>query len=189
MEMVSGANVALTKEYPDSATLVASFGWKNNSKETEFGVSAILCGENKKAVNPQSMVYSNQILSDDETVELMTSDMAFASEFENGDKERIEVDIAFVPEHIHKIVFLVYVNPEERRKGSFSSMTNAYIRLDTMDGNEMVKFSIPSDTLTHDTQVTVFGELYRYNGQWKFRAIGQGYPYLINVAQDYGVDL
>ena len=34
----------------------------------------------------------------------------------------------------------------------------------------------------------VYGELYRYGGEWKFRAVGQGYDTgLAGIARDYGV--
>jgi tellurium resistance protein TerD len=36
----------------------------------------------------------------------------------------------------------------------------------------------------------IFAEIYRYDGEWKFRAVGQGYATgLRGVATDYGVVL
>ena len=36
----------------------------------------------------------------------------------------------------------------------------------------------------------VFGELYRNNDEWKFRAVGQGYTSgLAGIARDYGVSI
>jgi tellurium resistance protein TerD len=36
----------------------------------------------------------------------------------------------------------------------------------------------------------VFGELYRYQAEWKFRAVGQGYASgLAGIAMDFGVTI
>jgi tellurium resistance protein TerD len=36
----------------------------------------------------------------------------------------------------------------------------------------------------------IFGELYRNNGDWKFRAVGQGYATgLRGIATDFGVNV
>ena len=47
--------------------------------------------------------------------------------------------------------------------------------------------------LTEDASVEtamVFGEVYRYGQEWKFRAIGQGYASgLAGIARDFGVNV
>lgn len=36
----------------------------------------------------------------------------------------------------------------------------------------------------------IFGEVYRYNSEWKFRAVGQGYASgLRGIALDFGVNV
>jgi tellurium resistance protein TerD len=36
----------------------------------------------------------------------------------------------------------------------------------------------------------IFGEIYRHGGDWKFRAVGQGYTSgLAGIARDFGVDV
>lgn len=177
--MTSGANAPITKENPKLATVVASFDWKNSSPSVEFVASAVICGENKKALSSSSLVFFNQVLSDDQAVEVV----------QKGNKEQIEVDIAFIPDNVHRIVFIVYANPEERGTSSFITMSNANISIDTIDGKTLLDFDIPSEVMLSTTSAVVFGELYRYKGDWKFRAIGQGYSTLQNIANDFGVDL
>lgn len=177
--MTSGANAPITKENPNLATVVASFDWKNSSSSMEFVPSAVICDANKKALSPSSLVFFNQTLTDDATIELVSK----------GVKEQIEVDIAFVPENVHRIVFIVYANPEERGSASFVTMSDASISIDTLDGKKLLEFDIPDETMKSTTSAVIFGELYRYKGEWKFRAIGQGYSTLQNIADDFGVDL
>ena len=36
----------------------------------------------------------------------------------------------------------------------------------------------------------IFGELYRHNGEWKFKAVGQGFSNgLAEMARNFGVDI
>ena len=42
----------------------------------------------------------------------------------------------------------------------------------------------------HPNAVVLCGDLVRHNGEWKFRAIGQGYASgLAGIAKDYGVNV
>lgn len=181
--LIAGGNVSLTRENPDLTTIVVGFGWdsvKSNGPITEIVPSAVLCGSDGKAINPKSLVFFNQTLSDDGTVEFVS----------DNDDEQMEVDIAFVPSEIHKIAFVVYVNPEERRPGNFASIRSAYIRIAKKGAGELVRFNIPSASLSSTVDAMIFGELYRYKEEWKFRAVGQGYSTgLKGVASDFRVDI
>lgn len=183
MLMKAGSNVMLTKENPDLTTAVIGFGWDvitPNGPAPEIVPSAIICGEDGTALKPDSFVFFNQTLSDDGHVEFVV----------NGDKEQMEVDIGFIPSEIHRIVFVVYVNPEKRRAGNFSSMRSAYISVSKPDGLELIRFEIPSDRLSNDMTAMIFGELYRYKGEWKFKAVGQGYSNgLAGVAETFKVEI
>ena len=66
-------------------------------------------------------------------------------------------------------------------------MRNAFIRLLNEDtGSEIVRFDLGEDFST-ETAV-IFAEVYRHGGEWKFRAVGQGYAGgLKALANNYGV--
>ncbi|CAM5502144.1 hypothetical protein GCM10010329_83960 [Streptomyces spiroverticillatus] len=70
--------------------------------------------------------------------------------------------------------------------GSFGQVPGLYIRvLDTASGAEIARFD--SQDATVETAF-VLGELYRRQGAWKFRAVGQGYSSgLEGLATDYGI--
>lgn len=181
--LIAGGNVSLSRENPDMGTVVVGFGWKtvaSNGPVTEIIPSAIICGANGEALNPNAFVFFNQTLSEDGHVEFVSKD----------DVEQMEVDIAFIPEEIHKIAFVVYVNPEERRPGTFASIRSAYIRLSKLDGSELTRFDIPASNHSSDVNAMIFGELYRNKAEWKFRAVGQGYKTgLQGVANDFKVEI
>ena len=50
---------------------------------------------------------------------------------------------------------------------------NAFIRLvDARNNNEMCIYNL-TENYSNQTAM-LFGEVYRYNGEWKFNAVGQG---------------
>jgi tellurium resistance protein TerD len=57
------------------------------------------------------------------------------------------------------------------------------------DGNaELTRYDLTEDASTETAMI--FGELYRANDEWKFRAVGQGYESgLAGIASDFGVNL
>ncbi|MDE6729275.1 MAG: TerD family protein, partial [Oscillospiraceae bacterium] len=64
-----------------------------------------------------------------------------------------------------------------------------YIRvLNQANGEELIHFDLGED-FSIETAVVV-AELYRYNGEWKFNAIGSGYSGgLAALCRDYGVNV
>ncbi|MFI1972347.1 TerD family protein [Streptomyces cinnamoneus] len=70
--------------------------------------------------------------------------------------------------------------------GSFGQVPDLHIRvLDAANGAELARFD--SRDATVETAF-VLGELYRRQGEWKFRAVGQGYGSgLAGLATDYGI--
>ena len=88
-----------------------------------------------------------------------------------------------------KLVFAVTIHDADARKQSFGQVSNAYIRvLNKADGKEIARYDLSEDAST-ETAMN-FGELYNHNGEWKFKAIGQGYAGgLAALASSYGVNL
>ncbi|MBK5647179.1 MAG: TerD family protein, partial [Acinetobacter sp.] len=53
---------------------------------------------------------------------------------------------------------------------------------------EIVRFDLNEDYSTETAMI--FGELYRHNGEWKFRAVGQGYAGgLSAMCQQFGISI
>ena len=58
------------------------------------------------------------------------------------------------------------------RKQHFGMIQNAFIRVcDAETNSELCKYNLSENY--NGMTAMVFGELYRYNGEWKFNAIGQ----------------
>lgn len=147
--------------------VVAGFGWQtlgSGSSEVQLVASAIVCDENDKAISPDHLIFFNQLQTPDGSVAYIEGD----------DEEQIEISLDTIPEKVAKIFFVVYTDPDIRKPKSFSSVRSAYIRIMGRDGEDIVRFNIDSNVGSENTAI-IFGELYRYKGSWKFRALGQGF--------------
>ena len=53
---------------------------------------------------------------------------------------------------------------------------------------EIARFDLSEDASVETAMI--FGEIYRYNGEWKFKAVGQGFKGgLAALAQHFGVNV
>ena len=90
----------------------------------------------------------------------------------DGDDEQIMVDLNRVPADVARIVFVVNIYDASVRGQHFGMIQNAFIRLvNLVNNSEICKFDL-SENYFGMTGMIV-GEIYRYNGEWKFNAIGQ----------------
>ncbi|MBR5495198.1 MAG: TerD family protein, partial [Psychrobacter sp.] len=88
---------------------------------------------------------------------------------------------------VDKIVVTVTIHDAAARSQNFGQVANAFIRVVNEEtGTEVVRFDLAEDYSVETAMV--FGEVYRHNGEWKFRAVGQGYSGgLQAMCQQYGV--
>lgn len=95
--------------------------------------------------------------------------------------DTLSVDLAAVEPQIDTIAVVASIDD-----GAFGQYRDLNIRvLDAGDGAEIARFD-PSDATTETA--FVLGELYRRQGAWKFRAVGQGYDSgLAGLATDFGI--
>jgi tellurium resistance protein TerD len=137
-------------------------------------------------MSDQHFVFFNNLRSPDGSVEHTGDNLTGEGE---GDDESINVDLTAVPAECERIVFPVSIYDADNRNQSFGQVRNAFIRIvNRTDGTELARFDLTEDASTETAMV--FGELYRHNGEWKFRAVGQGYASgLAGIATDFGVNV
>ncbi|HCL3408945.1 TPA: TerD family protein, partial [Pseudomonas aeruginosa] len=107
----------------------------------------------------------------------------------DGDDEQVNVKLNGLGADVKKLVFAVTIHDAEARKQSFGQVGNAYIRvLNKADGKEIARFDLSEDASTETAMI--FGELYRHNDEFKFKAIGQGFAGgLKPLAEAHGVSI
>jgi tellurium resistance protein TerD len=137
-------------------------------------------------LSDQHFIFYNNLRSPEGSIEHTGDNVTGEGD---GDDEVINVDLANTPETITNIFFPVSIHDADQRGQSFGQIRNAYIRVvDLNTGAELARYDLSEDASSETAMV--FGELYRRQGEWKFRAIGQGYASgLAGIARDYGVNV
>lgn len=189
VSLTRGANMSLTQADPGLSQIAVGLSWDarvTTGDAFDLDASAFLLGDNNKVLSDSHFIFFNQATSPDGSVQHMGDNLTGEGE---GDDETIHVDLPQVETAINKIVFTVTIYSAEDRQQNFGMVSNAFIRVvNRKTGAELARFDLGEDYST-ETAV-VFGEVYRYNSEWKFRAVGQGYAGgLAAMANTYGVSV
>jgi tellurium resistance protein TerD len=192
VSLTKGGNVSLTKEAPNLTAVTVGLGWEARSTtgaDFDLDASALMTGAQGKVLSDQHFVFFNNLKSPDGTVEHLGDELVGGAAGAEQDEEEVKVDLAAMAPEVQKIVFPVSIYDAESRQQNFGQVTGAYIRIiNQADGRELARYDLTEDASTETAMV--FGELYRHGGEWKFRAIGQGYASgLRGIALDYGVSV
>ncbi|MGW0956409.1 TerD family protein [Streptomyces sp. NPDC002545] len=187
--LAKGGNVSLSKAAPNLTNVMVGLGWEERSTTGapfDLDASALLCSGANRVLGDEWFVFYNQLTSPDGSVEHTGDNLTGEGE---GDDETILVDLTRVPTQCEKIVFPVSIHMADERGQTFGQVSNAYIRVvNQADGAELARYDLSEDASTETAMI--FGELYRYHGEWKFRAVGQGYASgLRGIALDFGVNV
>ncbi|OPH37526.1 TerD family protein [Moraxella atlantae] len=184
-----GGNLSLSKTDPSLSRLLIGLGWDErvtSGAEFDLDASAFLLGTNGKVRGDHDFIFYNQLRSPEGAVEHTGDNRSGVGE---GDDEVIKVNLTQVPADVDKIAITVTIHDAQVRNQNFGQVQNAFIRLVNEDtGAEVVRFDLAEDYSVETAMV--FGEVYRYNGEWKFRAVGQGYAGgLAAMCTQYGIQI
>ena len=189
VSLSKGGNVSLSKEAPGLRAVLVGLGWDvrtTTGADFDLDASALMVGQNGKILSDAHFVFFNNLTSPDGSVEHTGDNLTGAGE---GDDEQLLVDLTKVPAECARIVFPVSIYEADSRQQSFGQVRNAFIRVVNSDGGaELTRYDLSEDASTETAMI--FGELYRHSGEWKFRAVGQGYAAgLAGIARDFGVNV
>jgi stress response protein SCP2 len=91
----------------------------------------------------------------------------------DGDDEQIIVKLNDLDAKYEKILFVVAIYQGKQNNQHFGMIDNAFIRAVDTKGKEIAKFSLSGDATYTGMCSMTFAEVYRKDGSWKFRAIGE----------------
>jgi tellurium resistance protein TerD len=187
ISLTEGGNVSLSKQAPGMTKVKFGLGWDARSTDGEgfdLDAVAIVVGPSGKVLSQGYFIFFNNMKSPEGAVQHMGDNRDGAGE---GDDETIVVDLAAMPTEAEKVFFAVTIYEAAQRKQNFGQVSNAFIRaVDDGSGSEIMRFDLSEDYSTETT--VIFGELYRRDGEWKFKAVGAGYTAgLEGLVKDYGV--
>ena len=174
---------------------LVGLGWDINRYEGgydfDLDASAFLLGANGKVRRDEDFIFYGNLKSQDGSVRHTGDNLTGEGE---GDDEVLIINFAKVPPDVQKIAVTVTIYDAEKRRQNFGQVSNAYVRVariaseeDTV-GSEVLRFDL-GEEFSVETALVVC-EMYRYNGEWKFNAVGAGYQGgLAALCRSYGVDV
>lgn len=187
ISLTKGGNVNLSKEAPNLTNIAVGLGWNPRATDGQaFDLDAVafLVNESGKVRADADFIFFNNLKSSDGSVEHTGDNRTGEGD---GDDEVIKVDLTKVPADVSKVVFCAVIYDGQARNQNFGQVANAYIRIvNTQSGAEVARYDLSEDSSTETAMI--FGELYKNNGEWKFRAVGQGFAGGLGpLAASYGV--
>lgn len=189
VSLKKGGNVSLSKESPGLKKILIGLGWDvraSDGDDFDLDASAFLLAAGDKVRADSDFIFYNHLKSADGSVEHTGDNLTGEGE---GDDEAIKVDLSTVPLDIQKIAVSVTIHDAETRRQNFGMVSNAFIRVVNQDtGKEIARYDLTEDASTETAMV--FGEVYRHNDEWKFRAVGQGFNGGLGpMAKSFGVSI
>jgi tellurium resistance protein TerD len=189
VNLTKGGNVSLTKAAPGLTAVVVGLGWDartTDGKAFDLDASAIVCNTDGKVLSDKHFVFFNNLTTPDGAVQHTGDNLTGEGA---GDDEQVRVNLAGLPAEAARVVFPVSIYEADAAGQTFGQVRNAFIRVvNQADDAEIARYDLSEDASTETAMI--FGELYRSNDEWKFRAVGQGYSAgLAGIARDFGVNV
>jgi tellurium resistance protein TerD len=189
VSLSKGGNVSLDKTDPGIKKILIGLGWDERATdgaEFDLDASVFLLKDDGKVRSDRDFIFYNQLQSECGSVVHTGDNRSGAGA---GDDEAIKVDLASVPADITKLAVTVTIHDADARGQNFGQVSNAFIRV----VNDETEQEVCRYDLTEDYSIEtamIFGEVYRHNNEWKFRAVGQGFQGgLAAMASEYGINV
>lgn len=168
----TGQNVPLPAEVERIDVVL---GW--TEPQVEVDASALLLGADRRVRSDADFVFYNQPESPDGSVRFLGTGVT-----EEGAQARITIDLSAVDAAVETVALV-----GSTASGTFGALGK--LSLHVVDGAGMsVAEYVTADATTESA--FVFGEVYRRDGGWKIRAVGQGWDTgLAGLATAFGVEI
>jgi tellurium resistance protein TerD len=189
ISLSKGGNISLSKTDPSLKNVIVGLGWDarpTDGADFDLDASAFMVKEDGKVRSDSDFIFYNQTKSTCGSVEHTGDNRTGAGD---GDDESLIVMLDQVPAEIQRILFTVTIHDAEQRKQNFGQVSRAFVRIVNKDsGVEVTRFDLSEDASIETAMI--FGEIYRHSGEWKFKAVGQGYSGgLAALARQYGINV
>ncbi|KJV05743.1 TerD family protein [Methylocucumis oryzae] len=184
-----GGNLSLSKTDPNLKNILVGLGWDvrpTDGTDFDLDASAFMLTDSGKVRSDSDFIFYNQLRSTCGSVEHTGDNRTGAGD---GDDEVIVVLLDKVPTDIQRISFTVTIHDAEARKQNFGQVSHAFVRIVNKDTQqEVARYDLSEDASIETAMI--FGDIYKHNGEWKFRAVGQGYAGgLAALARQYGINV
>jgi stress response protein SCP2 len=177
-EIVKGANVGLAALSESAGSVRVDLSWSSEEGDGDADVSVLLLGDKGKVRGDGDFLFYNNPAAADGSVQLLGK-----TPTESGSEDRISLDLQTMAADVEHIV----VAASRYAGARFGDLNGLRLTVSDETGEGLLGFSIDD---AGPESAFVFGEFYRRGGEWKFRAVGQGYDTgLAGLATDFGIDV
>ena len=184
-----GGNISLSQTDSNLRHILIGLGWEarlTDGAPFDLDATAFMVGENGKVRNDEDFIFYHELESKCGSV-VHTGDDAVGGG--GGDDEALKIDFEKVPDAIKRVIICVTIYEADERGQNFGQVDNAFMRIVNLDNNiEIARFDLTEDYSTETAMI--FGEVYRHNNEWKFKAVGQGFSGgLESLCHKFGVQV
>lgn len=189
ISLSKGGNISLSKTDPSLKNVIVGLGWDarpTDGADFDLDASAFMVKDDGKVRSDSDFIFYNQTKSGCGSIEHTGDNRTGAGD---GDDEAVIVLLDKIPADIQRVVFCVTIHEADVRKQNFGQVNHAYVRIVNKDSNnEVARYDLSEDASVETAMI--FGEIYRHSGEWKFKAVGQGYAGgLAALARQYGISI
>ncbi|MBF0161547.1 MAG: TerD family protein [Magnetococcales bacterium] len=189
VSLSKGGNVSLSKEAPGLKAVMVGLGWDARSTDGQpfdLDSSAFILGSNDKVQADEDFIFYNNKTGAGGAVQHQGDNTSGAGD---GDDEKVLLNLAGLPATVNKVSVAVTIHEAEARRQNFGQVRNAFIRVCNAEGGaEIARYDLSEEASTETAMI--FGEIYRYGAEWKFKAIGQGFAGGLGpLARHFGVNV
>jgi stress response protein SCP2 len=171
----AGQNLSLSQQTPGLQHLELELSWEPADAPLTLDVGAFALTAQSRVRSDADFIFYNQSALPDGGLQL------------EPDGRRFTVRLSTLPIAVEKIAIALTLDAGSGP--SFAALR--WVRLELRNGenrNGIASFTLPTAGMT-ETAI-VLGELYRRSGDWKFRAVGQGFAGgLAALAHHFGVEV
>ncbi|MEG0134180.1 MAG: TerD family protein [Romboutsia sp.] len=185
-----GQKIDLTKGNPSLKNLKLGLGWDINSFDSNYDydldVSVFMVGKSGRVERDDDFIFYNNLKHISGSIEHLGDNRTGEGD---GDDEEILMSLDKIPNHIEKVAITVTIHEAQERRQNFGQVNNSYVRVLNSDNEQDVLRYDLGEEFSIETAITVC-EIYRYNGEWKFSAVGSGFEGgLEALCKNYGLDV
>lgn len=184
-----GSRINLTKGTALKKAMIG-LGWDTNRYHgrADFDLDLVIfeCDKKYRCVDEKHMIFYHNLEDPEGAIEHSGDDRTGTGD---GDDETAFIDFSKISPKVENIVIVVSIYEATKNNQNFGLVDNAFIRLVNAENDEeILRFDLGEEFSTQ--QSVVFAEIYKSGGEWKFRAVGEGYNNeLDGICRKYGIDV
>ena len=196
INLSKGQTINLNKDEHDLSSITIGLGWK--IQQQKAGLLSGLFGGKQEDYDLDAIAFlldQNDRVANVGDERLVGGDVVFFNSlrhptghvYHSGDNrvggdgaqddEQIVVKLTSLDSRYHKILFLVCIYQGQEKQQHFGKVDSAYMRAIDAKGKEIARYALSVDPSYAGRCTMVFGEVYRKDGGWKFRALGDAHPF------------